>query len=99
MTLSSAERTRRCQEEKKAAGLHTLTKQRDRERKRLVRSRMSSTELKVFRLRQQANLRKFRSKSTPNPTRPSLLTSSFSTKHSKVKALKRLLNALPVNND
>ncbi|CAF4025101.1 unnamed protein product [Rotaria sp. Silwood1] len=50
MALSGAERARRYREKKKSAGLHKLIKQRDRERKRLARSRMSSAELKIFRL-------------------------------------------------
>lgn len=99
MALSGAERARRCREKKKAAGLGKLMKQRNRKRKRFARSRMSSIELKAFRLCQQTNLRKFRSKAKPNPILPSPSTSSFSTKQSKAKALKRILNVLPVNKD
>ncbi|CAF1437694.1 unnamed protein product [Rotaria sordida] len=99
MALSGAERARRCREKKKAAGLHELIKQQDCERKRLARSKMPPAKLKKLRLRQQTNLRKFRSKSKLNPTRPSPPESSFRTKQSKSKALNRILNALPANKD
>ncbi|CAF4518072.1 unnamed protein product, partial [Rotaria sp. Silwood2] len=101
MALSGAERARRCREKKKAAGLHELIKQQDCERKRLARSKMPPAKLKKLRVRQQTNLRKFRSKSKSklNPTRPSPPESSFRTKQSKSKALNRILKALPANKD
>jgi hypothetical protein len=99
MALSGAERARRCREKKKAAGLGESMKRKDRERKRLARSKMSSAQLKKLRSRQQVNLRKFRLKTKTNPTLPSISASSFSTKQSKAKALKKVLNVLPVNKD
>ncbi|CAF3985084.1 unnamed protein product [Rotaria sp. Silwood2] len=99
MALSGTERVRRFREKKKAAGLHELIKQQDCERKRLARSKMPPAKLKKLRVRQQTNLRKFRSKSKLNPTRPSPPESSFRTKQSKSKALNRILNALPANKD
>jgi len=97
MALSGAERARRCREKKKAAGLGESMKQKDRQRKRLARSKMLPKQLNELRLRQQTNLQKFRSKLKQDAGLPSPATSSFSTKQSKEKALKRIVNALPVN--
>ena len=99
MALSGAERARRCREKKKAEGLAESVKRKDRERKRLARSMMTSTQLNALRLRQQINLGKFRAKPKANPTVPSASLSLFASKQSKAKALKRVLKVLPVNKD
>jgi hypothetical protein len=98
MPLSGAERARRCRE-KKTTGLSETVKQRDRKRKRLARSKMSSSQLAALRLRQRNNLRKFCEKTKTNPVGPALNTSSFASKQSKGKALNKIMRALLLNKD
>ena len=72
-------------------------RKKDRERKRHTRWKMTPTQLNELRMRQQRNLRKFRSKSKQDAGLPSPDISSFATKQSKAKALKRVVNTLPAN--
>ncbi|CAF1683341.1 unnamed protein product, partial [Rotaria magnacalcarata] len=96
MALSGAERNRRYREKQKTAGLGDILKENDRKRKQLARSKMSSSQLAVLRLRQQYSLRKFRTKSKLDPVCIPT-TSSFKTVQSKAKALKIITNVLPKN--
>ncbi|CAF3401504.1 unnamed protein product, partial [Rotaria socialis] len=88
---------RRCREKKEKGGLSEIVKQKDRTRKQLARSNMSSSELTALRLRQHVNLRKFRSKTKTDLTFAATPVSSFSRKQSKSKALNKIMNALPIN--
>jgi len=99
MALSGAERARRCREKKKAAGLSQVMKEKDRQRKRLARAKMSLSKLKALRLRQQVNLHRFRAKVKATDGLQSSCMSSFPTKQAKGKALKKVMNALPINKD
>jgi hypothetical protein len=80
MVLSGAERARRCREKKKRLGVSEITKQKDRKRKYLARSKMSSSQLAALRLRQRENLRSFRQKTNTNTVRLSLPDSIFTSK-------------------
>ncbi|CAF1620576.1 unnamed protein product [Didymodactylos carnosus] len=97
MALTDAERSRRYREKKKNAGLGEVMKKNDRIRKRLARAKMSPHDLATLRLRQIENKKKFRSKGKKQP--PAAATSSFRTKQTKAKALKKVINVLPANKD
>ncbi|CAF2260150.1 unnamed protein product, partial [Rotaria magnacalcarata] len=73
-------------------------KGKDRARKKLARSKMSSSQLRQLCLRQNLNLRKFREKVQVNLTQPPS-QSSFPTKQAKAKALKKVTTVLPINKE
>ena len=99
MVVSGAERARRCREKKRTLGLSEITKEKDRKRKRLARSKMSLSKLTALRLRQRENLRLFRQKTTTETVRLSLADSNFTSKQAKGKAVNKTLRALPANKD
>ncbi|CAF3602483.1 unnamed protein product [Rotaria sp. Silwood1] len=99
MALSGVERARRCREKKKASGLSQVMKEKDRKRKRLARSKMSSSQLKALQLRQLANLHKFRAKAKVEQVLSLPVGSFFATKQAKAKALKKITDSLPINKD
>ncbi|CAM4986859.1 unnamed protein product [Rotaria socialis] len=72
-------------------------KQKDRKRKRLARLKMTLSEVTALRLRQKINLQKFRPKKKNDSNCSTAQASSFSTKQTKSKALKKIMNVLPVN--
>ncbi|CAF3406874.1 unnamed protein product, partial [Rotaria socialis] len=96
---SGAERARLCREKKKKAGLGEIMKEKDRKRKQTARSKMTLLQLTELRLRQKANLQRFRAKKNTDPPCSTTQTSSFSTKQTKAKALKKVINALPASKD
>ncbi|CAF2081486.1 unnamed protein product [Rotaria magnacalcarata] len=98
MALSGAQRAQRCREKKnKNAELSEIMKQKDRKRKRLARLKMTLSEVTALRLRQKINLQKFRAKKKNDSDCSTAQASSFSTKQTKSKALKKIMNVLPVN--
>ncbi|CAM4982008.1 unnamed protein product [Rotaria socialis] len=98
MALSGAQRAQRCREKKnKNAELSEIMKQKDRKRKRLARLKMTLSEMTALRLRQKINLQKFRAKKQNDSDCSTVQASSFSTKQTKSKALKKIMNVLPVN--
>jgi hypothetical protein len=98
MALTNAERSRRYREKKKNAGLGEVMKKKDRLRKKLARAKMSPRDLGILRLRQIENKKNFRSKGKKQPP-VAAATSSFCTKQTKAKALKKIINVLPANKD